>query len=254
VPDFCPNCGGHRITPFGVGTERVEEEAARLLPDAVVARLDRDAVRVKGALEDIMARFRSGEIHVLVGTQMVAKGLDFPNVTLVGVVAADVSLSVPDFRATERTFQLLSQVSGRAGRGRKPGRVIIQTLSPEEPAVVMAQTHDYEAFFRSLSEERALSGYPPFRRLVRVLFTGEELAAVEDSSSIAAERLRRSLVGAEVVGPASCPLERLNKLHRRHLLVKLDPGADPAPVARALEGIENPHVRLVIDVDPMSLT
>ncbi len=254
VPDFCPNCGGHRITPFGIGAERVEEEAARLLPDSVVARLDRDAVRVKGALEDIMARFRSGDIHVLVGTQMVAKGLDFPNVTLVGVVAADVSLSVPDFRATERTFQLLSQVAGRAGRGRKPGRVIIQTLSPEEPAIVMAQTHDYEAFFRALSEERALAGYPPFRRLVRVLFTGEELAAVEDSSSIAAQRLRRSLVDAEVVGPANCPLERLNKMYRRHLLVKLDPGADPGPVAEALEGMDNPRVRMVIDVDPMSLT
>lgn len=253
VPPLCPSCGSTRLAPFGVGAQRVEEEAAMLLPNAVVARLDRDAVRVKGVLEETLARFRAGEIQVLVGTQMVAKGLDFPNVTLVGVVAADVSLSVPDFRATERTFQLLSQVAGRAGRGKWPGRVIIQTLAPEEPAIVMARDHDYEAFFRRLAEQRSEAGYPPFRRLVRLLFTGEDQKAVTAASESAARRLRTALREAEIIGPANCPLERLNGHWRRHLLVKLEPSASPAPVAAAVEGGLSPAVRMIIDVDPMSL-
>ncbi|HEY0867301.1 MAG TPA: primosomal protein N', partial [Fimbriimonas sp.] len=142
-PDACPQCGGLRLNPFGVGTEKVEEAVKGFFPDAAVARLDRDVARRRGVLEDTLAGFRSGDIQMLVGTQMVAKGLDFPNVTLVGVIAADVSLNIPDFRSSERTFQLLSQVAGRAGRGDAPGDVVIQTFNPEHVAVRSAAAHDY---------------------------------------------------------------------------------------------------------------
>ena len=250
--DVCPECEGTKVSPFGVGAEKVEETVSAEFPGATVARLDRDIARRKGALEEILASFRSGETDVLVGTQMVAKGLDFPNVTVVGVVAADVSLNVPDFRASERTFQLLSQVAGRAGRGRSPGEVVIQTLSPDHVAVLSARDHDYEAFYRSLLEERREAGYPPFTRLVNVVFTGESRASVVEASAVVAQKLR-TVLDAPVLGPADCPIERLNGLWRRHVLVKLPPGGDPARIQESLEAVADRRVRAVIDVDPASL-
>ena len=159
-PKTCPSCVSEKVGAFGIGAEKVEEAVQIGFPEARVARLDRDIARKKGALEEILAAFRSGETNVLVGTQMVAKGLDFPNVTLVGVIAADISLNIPDFRASERTFQLLTQVAGRAGRGQRPGRVFIQTLSADHPSVIASQSHDYES--RSLkllstNEEKRLT-------------------------------------------------------------------------------------------------
>ncbi|MFI5385420.1 MAG: primosomal protein N' [Fimbriimonadales bacterium] len=275
-PDACPQCGGSRLNPFGVGTEKVEESVAQLFPAARVARLDRDIARRKGAIEETLAAFRSGEIEILVGTQIVAKGLDFPNVTLVGVIAADISLNIPDFRSSERTFQLLSQVAGRAGRGSAPGEVVIQTFNPRHAAVLTAQTHDFLRFYEVLREEREVAGYPPYRRLVNVVFSGPNRKAVLDASQEAAGCLSDALTSdssllnpqssirnpqseirnpksPEVLGPVDCVMERLQNRWRRHILVKLPADASVAPVGLALAGHHSKGVQIVIDVDPHSL-
>jgi primosomal protein N' (replication factor Y) len=253
APEVCPDCGGSRVSGFGVGAEKVEELVREAFPAARVARLDRDTTKRKGALEEVFALFRARETDILVGTQMVAKGLDFPNVTLVGVIAADVSLNVPDFRASERTFQLLSQVAGRAGRGTSPGEVVIQTFNPGHVAVECARRHDYLALYDAIVEERLAAQYPPFVRVVNVLVLGDELSDVVAVSSQVASSLRESLVGAQVLGPASCPIERRSKLWRRHVLVKLAPDGDPGPVANAVKGLGDVRTRVFIDVDAYNL-
>ncbi|MCX7799931.1 MAG: primosomal protein N' [Fimbriimonadales bacterium] len=252
-PDVCPSCGGHRVRTFGAGTEKVEEAVRAAFPQARVARLDRDVAQRRNALDEILAGFRAGELDVLVGTQMVAKGLDFPNVTLVGVVAADVSLNLPDFRASERTFQLLQQVAGRAGRGEKPGRVVVQTLNPSHPAVVAAAAQDYLSLYESQKAEREAAGYPPFVRLVNVLVTSEDERLARQVSAAVAERLR-ALPMARVLGPADCALERIQRRFRRHALVKLPPASPTEPVRRALQGLEVPAgVQVALDVDPFTM-
>ncbi len=252
-PDVCPECGGRRVRPFGAGTEKVEEAVRAAFPMARVARLDRDVAQRRNALDEILASFRSGDLDVLVGTQMVAKGLDFPNVTLVGVVAADVSLNLPDFRAGERTFQLLLQVAGRAGRGSKPGRVFVQTLNPGHPAVVAAAEHDYLSLYEHQKAERQAAGYPPFQRLVNVLVTSEDASLAREVSSEAARLLRR-VPEATVLGPADCALERIQKRYRRHVLVKLPPDGSPSGVRAALAELQAPAaVQVVVDVDPYTM-
>ncbi|MDR3691355.1 MAG: primosomal protein N' [Fimbriimonas sp.] len=252
-PEVCPQCGGERLNPFGVGTEKVEETVSLQFPNAFVARLDRDIARRKGALEDILTRFRSGEIQILVGTQMIAKGLDFPNVTVVGVIAADVSLNIPDFRSSERTFQLLSQVAGRAGRGTAFGSVVIQTFNPKHVSILTAQAHDFVSFYEAMSEERKAAGYPPFRRLVNVTFSGEDRAAVVSAGEEALERLRPVGLIGQLLGPVDCAVDRLQNRWRRHILVKLPPNSSAAPVGDALLGFAPKGVQVVIDVDPYSL-
>jgi primosomal protein N' (replication factor Y) len=251
LPPTCPNCGGEKLSAFGVGTEKVEEAVRADFPDYVVARLDRDVARKKGALEEILARFRSGDIHVLVGTQMVAKGLDFPNVTLVGVIAADISLNVPDFRSSERTFQLLSQVAGRAGRGRSPGHVVVQTFNPEHPSIAKACAHDYGGFFDDQICERREAQYPPFVRLVNIVISGEVRAAVIRTSQEIADRLQG--IDGLLLGPVDCPIERLQNRWRRHLLFKLPPGASVQPIGEALLGYRADGVTVTVDVDPYNL-
>lgn len=252
VPDACPKCQGVRLKPFGVGTEKVEETVRAEFPGVRLARLDRDIVSRKGALEETLAAFRAGELDVLVGTQLVAKGLDFPNVTLVGVVAADISLNVPDFRAGERTFQLMSQVAGRAGRGNRPGEVVIQTFNPEHVAIQCARDHDFAGFYGIAIEERALAGYPPYRRLLRLLITGEDRRQVIEASSRAHEYLM-GLSGLTVLGPADCPLERIQNRWRRHLLIKTPPEAPIPPLDVVARAVEAPGLLVVVDVDPYSM-
>ncbi len=248
-PDICEQCHGSRINPFGVGTEKVEESVAAIFPDARVARLDRDVARRKGALEEVLASFRSGDIDILVGTQMVAKGLDFPNVTLVGVIAADISLNLPDFRASERTFQLLSQVAGRAGRGSIPGQVVIQTFNPDHAALRAARTHNFLDFFEILRDERRAAGYPPFRRLVNIVFSGENRRSVIQLSTEVAESLKTLPV--EVLGPVDCVMERLQNRWRRHILLKIEPDYDLAQISSRIR--QSKGVQVLIDVDPFSL-
>lgn len=253
-PDVCPSCGGMRISPFGIGTEKVEEAVAEFFPDYKIARLDRDIARRKGALEETLADFRSGATNVLVGTQMVAKGLDFPNVTLVGVIAADVSLNIPDFRSSERTFQLLSQVAGRAGRGQRPGNVIIQTFNPTHMAVCTAQTHDFLAFFEAIRKERQEAGYPPYKRLINIVLSGESLEGVITASNQVAELLQ-PLEGdeLEILGPVDCAIERLQSRWRRHLLLKVPPYGSVESIGHALQGFAPKHIQMTIDVDPYTL-
>lgn len=253
-PSTCPSCGGTRVSPFGIGTERVEEAVKESFPSARIARLDRDAVQRKGMLEQILASFGSGEIDVLVGTQMVAKGLNFPGVTLVGVIAADLSLNIPDFRATERTFQLLSQVAGRAGRGAKPGEVVIQTFAPDNIAIQAARKHAYHELYEELSAERKSAGYPPFKRLANILFVGANLAEAKAAALQSATALREHFgKAADVLGPTDCVIERLNNNWRQHILLKLEPQGEFEGVAEIVDRYRSRSLQITVDVDPQSL-
>ena len=251
-PDSCPKCGGNRLNPLGIGTEKVEEAVAAAFPEYKVARLDRDVTKKKGALEDVLARFRSEDIAILVGTQMVAKGLDFPNVTLVGVIAADISLNMPDFRAAERTFQLLAQVAGRAGRGAIPGNVFVQTFSPTNVAITCARDHDYESFYKATIAERSEAMYPPYVQLVNVILTGEEREKVRAASAEVAELLQ-GLEDSIVLGPTECAIERLQNRWRMHLLIKMPPDAQVERLGAMLGPLSWKGVSMVADVDPYSL-
>ena len=253
IPDVCPNCRGHKVHAVGIGAERVEEGVRTAFPHVRVVRLDRDVARRKGAVETALSQFRAGDAQVLVGTQMVAKGLDFPRVTVVGVIAADVSLNVPDFRASERTFQLLSQVAGRAGRGSRKGQVFIQTFNPDHLAVTCARDHDYRRFAEAALEERRLAQYPPYCRLVNVLITGSDLEAVREASAEARGRLDADTEALAVVGPADCPIPRLQGRWRRHILLKRGPGQGLGSALRALSQWRPKEVAVSVDVDPQSL-
>jgi primosomal protein N' (replication factor Y) len=234
----CPACGTREGALLGFGTERLQEQVSAMFPHASVGRLDRDTSARKGAQREILAAFHRGETDVLVGTQMVAKGHDIPNVTLVGVIAADLGLHFPDYRAGERTFQLLTQVAGRAGRGEDPGRVVIQTFLPDHYAIALARTHDYTSFYREEVERRRPHGYPPFRSLLQVTFA----AAREDVVRGAAEQLARvpgQLLGlqeaesVEVLGPAPAPIVRVRDRFRWQLLL-LGPPAQLRFVGREI--------------------
>jgi primosomal protein N' (replication factor Y) len=250
----CPSCGGPR-RGIGVGTEQVEAAVKKLLPDARVARLDRDAVGSAGDVAAVLARFANREIDVLVGTQMVTKGHDFPGVTLVGVVLADTALALPDFRAAERTFQLLAQVAGRAGRGAESGRVLVQTWNPASPAIERAARHEYAAFAEAELAARQALGWPPFSRLLAVRIEGSDDGARRCAEALAA-LARPALAGAAMLGPAPAPLERLRGRSRWQILFRAA-GPEPlrrvhralAPAARRAPG--GAEVRF--DVDPYSM-
>jgi primosomal protein N' (replication factor Y) len=256
APTACPECRLPLLRLGGAGTQRAERELAQAFPGARVLRLDTDVARDRAAPADVLARFARGEADVLLGTQMIAKGLDFPRVTLVGVLDADVALHLPDFRASERTWQLLVQVSGRAGRGRVPGEVLVQTCTPDHPAIAALASGDTAAFVRGELAERRDAGYPPFERLVSVLVWGPDAGKVEADANALAEHVRRAAepLGVTVLGPAPRALSRLRGQHRWHLLLK---GAKAAKVreaaAAALAWAEAPGRRgstVAADVDP----
>jgi len=252
-PAHCPGCGGHSLQPEGVGTERLEEELTGLFPAARMARLDRDTTSRKGAHQRIYEKMVAGEVDILVGTQMVAKGHDFPGVTLVGVVNADTTLNFPDFRSAERTFALLSQVAGRAGRGDTPGRVVIQTYAPDHFAVTCAAEHAYDEFYRQEIAFRESLGYPPFGYLVNLVFSGNDRSATEAAAEKTARALNAANRGVEVLGPAPCPLARLRGKFRMQILLK---SPDRPRLHRLLDALPNLRrgipstVALAIDVDP----
>ncbi|HHT02517.1 MAG TPA: primosomal protein N' [Firmicutes bacterium] len=253
-PDTCPTCGTSRIRSFGAGTQRVEEEVRRHWPQARVLRMDVDTTGRKGAHEAIWRRFRSGEADVLVGTQMVAKGLDVAGVTLVGVVAADTALHLPDFRAAERTFQVLTQVAGRAGRGAQQGRVVIQTYNPDHFAIQMASRHDYRAFFARELRERQTWGFPPFGRLGKIICRGKKCDDVARLAEVVAEAAEKA--GVDVLGPAPAPLERIKDVYRWQVLVRSHPGHpgfDAAVAAAMVAGREVGGGELSVDIDPMDM-
>ena len=256
----CPQCGAALLRFGGAGTQRVERELARTFPDARVMRLDTDVARARQRPAEVLRAFAAGEADVLIGTQMIAKGLDFPNVTLVGVLDADVALHLPDFRAAERTWQLLVQVSGRSGRGRIPGEVLVQTCTPDHPAVAAAVLGDEKRFFDHELGQRKEAGYPPFARLVSLLFSGKDERAVEAvaerHAGLARERAEEAQV--RVLGPAPQALARLRGQHRWHVLLKggdarrlREVGQHALDAAAAKPGPRT--VRVMVDVDPVDV-
>lgn len=255
-PDLCPSCRGGAILPEGTGTERLEEELRGLFPQARIARMDRDTMGRKGAHGQLVSRMEAGEVDILVGTQMVAKGLDFPGVTLVGVVNADSTLNFPDFRCAERTFSLLTQVAGRAGRGEKAGRVLIQTYSPEHYALTCAANHDYGDFFEQEIGFRQELGYPPFGYLANLVLAGNEAGKVQSAADTLALALAEMAGPVEVLGPAPCPLSRLRGKTRVQILLK---SPQRPPLRRLLHRLAvmrhkvGAGVLLSIDVDPLDM-
>jgi primosomal protein N' (replication factor Y) len=259
LPTACPMCGGLSLSAWGAGTEQVEAALRRMLPRARIGRIDRDTTGAKHALRDIFTAWERREYDILVGTQMITKGHDVPGVTLVGVLLADLSLNFPDFRATERTFQLLTQVAGRAGRGTRPGRVIVQTLQPQHFSLQCAAHHDYRQFAeRELAARREL-GYPPFARLVQLRCEGERQDATERVAHALAAQVRRVAgTGVSVLGPTLAPIERLRRRHRWQLLLRGRNGASVRAAARAgRDAIRRQaraaDVRVIVDVDPYSM-
>jgi primosomal protein N' (replication factor Y) len=250
-PEHCPRCGGDRIRYFGLGTERVEREVHGRWPEARTLRWDRDTARNHAAHAAILHLFSTGLAHVLVGTQMIAKGLDLPLVTVVGVISADTALNLPDFRAGERTFQLLTQVAGRAGRGLLGGRVILQTYRPDHYAVAAAADHDYAAFAARELAFRREQGYPPYRRLVKLVYEHTSPSRAQAEAGALAQRLRdalarRGLPSADLMGPAPAFFARLRGRYRWQLLLR---HAEPAKILRAVEIPAGWRV----DVDPVSV-
>jgi primosomal protein N' (replication factor Y) (superfamily II helicase) len=256
IPAVCRKCAAPYLEQAGFGTEKVEEQLAAQFPEARIARIDRDSIRRKGSLTTLLTRFAAGELDVLVGTQMIAKGHDFPNVTLVGVISADVGLGMADFRAAERTFQLLTQVAGRAGRGERPGEAIVQTLYPEHYSIRLARTQDYPAFFeRELNYRRSMH-YPPAVALINVVVRGRTLDEALGTAGDIARRLQPHCTAGRftTLGPAPAPLVRLRGEHRAQLLLK---GTLRARMREALKAVlaEMPEVRrrVTVDVDPLNV-
>lgn len=262
LPDSCPACGSRFIKPFGIGTQKVEEELNRLFPEVEVVRLDHDTTSGKDGHQKLLDRFRSGQARIMVGTQMIAKGLDFPRVTLVGAVLADLTLNLPDYRSEERTFQLLTQVAGRAGRAGEPGEVIIQTYQPEHFAIQAAAAQDYRRFFNQEFARRRQKLYPPFTMLVRLLVeAGQEKQAREVSSALYARvnamlartpRLRRRVIFAR---EDASPIKRIAGLSRAQVFMKLLVHPESDEVLRFLKDLsEEPWpCRVNLEVDPASM-
>jgi primosomal protein N' (replication factor Y) len=260
APERCVRCGSRDLSFRGLGTEQVERVVAGTFPGARIARMDVDTTSGKWSHHEILGRVERGEVDILLGTQMIAKGLDFPRVTLVGVVNADVGMHLPDFRACERTFQLLSQVAGRAGRGERGGEVLVQTSLPEHYAIQAALRHDYASFAAREMEERSAPRYPPHVRLANVLLSSPDAHAVAAAAEAGATWTRawveRSRAPVEVVGPAPAPIERLHGRWRWHFLLRAASAHDLGDAAKALVQEFRPRgadVRLVLDRDPVAL-
>lgn len=266
-PEFCPQCGNLDLNLLGTGTQKVEDRLAVLFPGARVVRMDMDTTSKKGAHDRILRAFGAGAHDILLGTQMVAKGLDFERVSLVGVISGDTGLLLPDFRASERTFQLLTQVAGRAGRKSHDGEVIIQTLNPDKPALRFAQQHDFIGFYKHEIENRRELGYAPFSRVTVVLFKAADEQAVRDSANAFDRLLRKQarsgkLAKIQILGPAAAVLQRIKRLYRWHMLIKtprdfdrsgrLTKGLIQQTLAEYKRNASN-RVRISIDVDPYDM-
>lgn len=259
APQVCPQCGFDAIRLAGLGTQKLEMEVQSRFPDAVIARMDSDTMKKPGSHERALADFRSGRVQILMGTQMIAKGLDFPNVLLVGVINADTALHFPDFRASERTFQLVTQVAGRTGRGDRAGEVLVQTYSPDHPAIMAACKHDYRAFSELELQQREQFGYPPFASLARIIMRGPvQLEAEEFADNLIKKvqlEIARTGAPVRVLGPAPPPIAKLRGHYRFHaMLISKDAAALNAVLARVQSTTKPSGENLyLIDIDPVDM-
>jgi primosomal protein N' (replication factor Y) len=255
-PPACPDCAAPSLHYGGIGTERLEREVQNSFPNHVSRRMDSDTMRRPGSHEQVLAAFKAGEVQILLGTQMIAKGLDFPNVTLVGVVNADTALHLPDFRAAERTFQLVAQVAGRTGRGDRPGLVLVQTYCPDHPAILHAVHHDYEGFAASELPVREKFGVPPSGRMIRLIARGpDESALHEYLTSVAAGLREVADPTVRILGPAPAPIIKIRNLFRVHLQARC-PSTRPLQLMMHSMSDRYPlpaGIELTVDVDPMSM-
>jgi primosomal protein N' (replication factor Y) len=259
APSVCPTCTQPGLRYLGTGTQRLEAEVRTKFPDARVLRMDSDAMRKPGSHDTALESFRHGEVDILLGTQMIAKGLDFPRVTLVGVIDADTLLHQPDLRAAERTFQLIAQVAGRTGRGDRPGRVLVQTINPDQPVIQLAARHDYFGFAKRELESRREQHQPPFAHLARIVLRGHDEQQVQAAAKLLAESIRRATANlpqpVKLLGPAPAPVYKLRKQFRFHLLLS---AGTPEALTNLWKtvgptALENETVELTIDVDPIDM-
>ena len=257
---MCPTCNSLDVGYAGFGTQMVEQEIQKKFPHAKISRVDADVSKKKGEVQDILERFEKGEIDILLGTQMVAKGLNFPKVDLVGIVLADSTLNLPDFRSQERTFSLILQVSGRSGRYNRDGKVIVQTYHAQNYAIQMATSNSPLDFYKAELETRRLTQFPPFTRLVNLVMRGKvkdfcqkEIDKVANLASTAIEHLPKDVV--EIVGVSECPIEKINNNYRFHMILRSKELKSLLQVVtyiqRNYKGIRNTY--LEIDVDPLHL-
>ena len=257
VPEKCPCCEGKELKSRGYGTEKIEDAVCNLFPEARVARMDLDTTRTRNAYERIIDDFAAHRTDILIGTQMISKGLDFANVGVVGIINADSMLSYPDFRAYEQAFMMLSQVSGRAGRRGKQGLVILQTRQPELPLISQVTANDYDALYRDLVEEREMFHYPPFCRLIYVYLKHKDDAVVQHAAQEMGVMLRQWF-GNRVLGPDKPAVARVKTMSIRKLLLKLEPGIDLKKVRTCLRSVQDSllgnvryrTLQVYYDVDP----
>ena len=257
VPETCPNCGNPHLSDRGYGTEKIEDLVRAEFPGARVARMDLDTTRTRGAYERLIGEFGEGKTNVLIGTQMISKGLDFDNVAVVGILDADTMLNYPDFRAYEHAFMMMSQVAGRAGRKGKQGLVILQTKSPSLPVIHQVVHNDYTGFYNDLLEERTLFHYPPFSHIIYIYLKHKQEGVVEMAAQELGGRLRQ-LFGDRVLGPDKPAIARVKTLFIRKIVLKLELGIDlrkmHAALYQARDGITQQacykSVQIYFDVDP----
>lgn len=261
TPPACPACRSTTIRYVGLGTQKLEAEVKARFPDVELARMDSDTMRKPGSHQRVLSAFRSGQVKILLGTQMIAKGLDFPNVLLVGVINADSALHFPDFRAAERTFQLVTQVAGRTGRGHRGGQVIVQTFSPDHPAIVAAAHHDYESFYRGEIRQRRKFNYPPLGNVARIIVRGESAQLTEAFAESLRDRLEAAARSLEaevrVLGPAPPPIGKLRGKFRFHILLQSTDNAKLGMTVRMATAELRPpakdDIQFVVDIDPIDM-
>jgi primosomal protein N' (replication factor Y) len=254
---LCPSCKKSRILSYGTGTQKLEKEIEKFFPQARIQRMDSDTTSKKGTQEKILQALEARKIDILIGTQMITKGHDFPFITMVGVISADTSLNMPDFRASEKTFQLITQVAGRGGRGDAPGKVIIQTFNQQHYALKHAQNHDYRSFYKEEIESRKALLYPPFGRIINLRLSSiKKDLLVEEAhrlGNLAKKLNARHGNIAEIIGPAESPLAKIRGRFRWQMLIK---GKDINALHQIARGIidenKNSNVRITADVDPES--
>ena len=255
MPSNCPNCKGHNLKPVGTGTQKVEEQLEATFPKAKVIRYDVDTTKHKDGHFKLLDKFAKKEGNILLGTQMIAKGLDFENVTFVGVLNADISLNIPDFRANERTFQLLEQVSGRSGRGQKKGTVLIQTYNPEHFVLQCVKEHDYLRFFKEEMNFRKLAHYPPYVHLVSILIQGDNESRVIQCANQIKTYLHRQLNNVMILGPANSLIYRVHDIYRKRIMIKFTNSREIYPVLEKMNDFYNKKgnkVHVICDFNPYS--